>query len=392
MKTDKRSGNQVILKYLITVLMIFSSIVVFPLIGSGQQPIKSQNEVPQRPDRYEMVGNDTIYSYTSVMPVFTGEGNSVQKFKTDNINYSQEMKDQGIEGVVIVSFIIGKDGTASNIKITRGASPSLDAEALRVTRLMPAWKPGLANGKPVKFSYGTVYEFLARPRPVPVAEAGAPFVVVEEMPLFPGGDSALLDFILRNTRYPAKAKTNGVQGRVIVRFCVTKEGGVDRISVLKGVDEELDAEAIRVVNTLPKFKPGRQGGKDVDVWYMVPINFALEGVPAKTTTESPRQEPAGYDLPPSYPGGDIAINKFIRSKTRYPKEAKKQKISGTVLISYSIDTDGNITEVKALKGVDPMLDAEGVRVVGRMKKWEPGKLKGVPVKVSYTVPVSFKLK
>jgi len=103
-----------------------------------------------------------------------------------------------------------------------------------------------------------------------------PFVVVEEMPVFPGGDSLLLDYISRNTKYPEAAKANKIEGRVIIRFCVTKVGGVDRISVLKGVDPELDAEAMRVVGTLPEFKPGKQGGKVVSVWYMVPITFALK--------------------------------------------------------------------------------------------------------------------
>jgi len=103
-----------------------------------------------------------------------------------------------------------------------------------------------------------------------------PFVVVEEMPMFPGGDAALLKYIGENTNYPDVAKENNIQGRVIVRFCVTSKGGVSQVSILKGVDPELDAEAIRVVNTLPKFKPGKQGGKPVNVWYMVPITFTLK--------------------------------------------------------------------------------------------------------------------
>ena len=103
-----------------------------------------------------------------------------------------------------------------------------------------------------------------------------PFVVVEEMPMFPGGDAALLKFIGENTVYPEVAKENNIQGRVIVRFCVTAKGGVSQVSVLKGVDPELDAEAMRVVQTLPPFKPGKQGGKPVPVWYMVPITFTLK--------------------------------------------------------------------------------------------------------------------
>jgi periplasmic protein TonB len=102
-----------------------------------------------------------------------------------------------------------------------------------------------------------------------------PFVVVEEMPMFPGGPDELLRYIAEHTNYPEIAKENNIQGKVIIRFCVTSKGGVSQVSIMKGVDPELDAEAIRVVNTLPAFKPGRQGGKPVPVWYMVPINFKL---------------------------------------------------------------------------------------------------------------------
>jgi TonB family protein len=103
-----------------------------------------------------------------------------------------------------------------------------------------------------------------------------PYVVVEEMPSFPGGDTELLKYLGSNTQYPEKAKINGVQGRVIVKFCVNETGGIDRISVLKGVDPELDAEAVRVVSTLPAFIPGKQGGVAVPTWYMVPLTFTLK--------------------------------------------------------------------------------------------------------------------
>jgi bla regulator protein blaR1 len=103
-----------------------------------------------------------------------------------------------------------------------------------------------------------------------------PYTVVEEMPEFPGGDAALLRYIAENTNYPETAKEQNIQGKVIIRFCITPDGGVSLVSVLKGVSPDLDAEALRVVNSLPLFKPGRQGGKQVPVWYMVPISFALK--------------------------------------------------------------------------------------------------------------------
>jgi protein TonB len=104
-----------------------------------------------------------------------------------------------------------------------------------------------------------------------------PFVVVEEMPMFPdGGEAGLLKYISDHTNYPEVAKENNIQGKVIIRFCVTAKGTIDKVSVLKPVDPELDKEAVRVVTALPPFKPGKQGGKPVPVWYMVPISFTLK--------------------------------------------------------------------------------------------------------------------
>jgi protein TonB len=103
-----------------------------------------------------------------------------------------------------------------------------------------------------------------------------PFIVVEEMPAFPGGDAALLRYLQENAVYPEVAKENNIQGRVILKFCVTPTGGVSMITILKGVDPELDEEAKRVVSTLPAFKPGKQGGKPVPVWFQAYINFQLK--------------------------------------------------------------------------------------------------------------------
>ena len=112
-----------------------------------------------------------------------------------------------------------------------------------------------------------------------VKEEEAPaevFVVVEEMPTFPGGEKALMEFIYANIQYPDIAKENNIQGRVILKFCVTYKGGVDQVQILKGVDPSLDNEAIRVIKMLPAWKPGKQGGKPVNVWYNVPVTFQLK--------------------------------------------------------------------------------------------------------------------
>jgi TonB family protein len=102
------------------------------------------------------------------------------------------------------------------------------------------------------------------------------FFVVEEMPEFPGGDVALRKFIANNVKYPESAQKNGIQGKVYVSFVVGKDGYVKNAKIVRGVDPALDAEALRVVNLQPKWKPGTQRGVAVNIQYTVPINFALQ--------------------------------------------------------------------------------------------------------------------
>ncbi len=102
------------------------------------------------------------------------------------------------------------------------------------------------------------------------------FVIVEKMPEFPGGDLELRKYIAQNVKYPNIARENDIQGKVYVRFVVTEKGTVENVQIARGVDPLLDKEAIRVVESLPKWSPGEQGGKKVKVWYTVPINFQLQ--------------------------------------------------------------------------------------------------------------------
>jgi len=104
-----------------------------------------------------------------------------------------------------------------------------------------------------------------------------PFVQVDEMPVFPGGDIAILKYIADNTVYPDEAKKNGITGKVIVRFIVEKDCSVSEVTILQSVNPQLDAEAVRVVKTLPRFeKPAKNGGVAVRVFYMLPITFDLK--------------------------------------------------------------------------------------------------------------------
>jgi TonB family protein len=102
------------------------------------------------------------------------------------------------------------------------------------------------------------------------------FQVVEEMPQFPGGDGAMFKFITEHIVYPESAKDNGIEGKVYAQFVVQSNGKITNINVLRGIDPSLDAEAVRVIKLFPAWKPGKQNGKPVNVYYTVPIKFELE--------------------------------------------------------------------------------------------------------------------
>ena len=104
------------------------------------------------------------------------------------------------------------------------------------------------------------------------------FTAVEQMPAFPGGDAELMKYLSSHINYPPMAMENNIQGRVIVQFVVTKTGKVGEVKVVRGVDRDLDNEAVRVVKSLPDFIPGRMNGQAVNVWYTLPVTFKLQGV------------------------------------------------------------------------------------------------------------------
>ena len=108
------------------------------------------------------------------------------------------------------------------------------------------------------------------------AEANTIFTVVEDEPEFPGGTKALMEFISKNLRYPAFAAENGIQGRVTLSFVVEKDGSVTDIQEMRSPSEDLTKEAKRVVQSMPKWKPGKQRGKPVRVKYMLPVTFRLQ--------------------------------------------------------------------------------------------------------------------
>ena len=213
------------------------------------------------------------------------------------------------------------------------------------------------------------------------------FTVVEKMPSFPGGDAELLKYIATNIKYPKESQDNGEQGRVICSFIVGRDGSVNNPEVLRGVTPLLNEEAVRVINTMPRWNPGMQRGKAVAVKYTVPITFRLKSPVVETKEETL----AVVDVMPQYPGGDRELLKFIAQSIKYPTDAQEAGVQGRVICSFVVDKKGNIVEPKIIRGIDPSLDAEALRVIGMMPRWTPGRQDGKAVRVLYTVPITFRL-
>ena len=230
------------------------------------------------------------------------------------------------------------------------------------------------------------------------------YEVVENMPEFPdGGMPGLMKYLSANIRYPEAAHKAGTQGRVTVQFVVGKDGSIGNVGILRGVDPNLDAEAIRVISSMPKWKPGTQKGEPVNVRYTVPVMFRLTPEPVDKIDEmivvgyrNPDAPVTGEvyevaDKMPEFPGGMTGLMQHLSKNIRYPAEAHTNNIQGRVVVSVIINTEGKVTNAKIVQGVAPSLDAEALRVTGTMPDWIPGTKDGKPVNVKYTFPVVFRL-
>jgi TonB family protein len=205
-------------------------------------------------------------------PTFGGKDHKLfNDWVTEQVKYPPEATAKNAEGYVTVSFTIEMDGTITNIKSASATDPLLSNEVIRAIRTAPRWDRPKNSEISEPFNLMVTVGFKLPDQIV----KQLPFVVVQEMPVYPGGEIALLTFIADNTIYPEAAKADTIQGKVIVRFIVNTEGNTEGIDILKGVHPLLDAEAVRVVKKMSGFKPGMQEGKAVNVWYMVPVNFTL---------------------------------------------------------------------------------------------------------------------
>ena len=284
MMNKKRTRTAGRIKYalfapLAAALLLVSNIeAVARTVEKVMDASEATNTVPQDKPK-----EDQIFQICEVPPQFPGGVVEWMKFLSANMKYPAEAKEKKQEGRVIVQFIVEKDGSITNAKVVRGVSPLLDQEALRVVGIMPKWNPGTQRGQAVRVQYtlpvmfslnGEIDEIQQHQVEIKPNEKGI-YNIVEEAASFPGGMANCLKFLSENVKYPEDCKKEGIQGRVIAQFIIDKDGSVIDVKIVRGVHPSLDKEAIRMIEAMPKWTPGKVKGEPVKSQFTLPIAFKI---------------------------------------------------------------------------------------------------------------------
>ena len=254
----------------------------------------------------QQTGKDKkIYEVVETPPAYPDGIDALMKFMSENIKYPAEAVKDKIEGKVILGFVVDDTGKVTDIRVVRSVAPMLDAEAIRVVGMMPSWEPGKQKGIPVNVRFTLPVAFKLSPsaqkniqEQLEVVGYGEPktkkedvvvnamsvaapdkdgvYDQVDILPVFPGGDQGLFGWLSQNIRYPAEAQKLAIQGKVLVEYVIDTDGSIKNARISRSVNELLDKEALRVINAMPNWTPGKHNDKVVKVRYTLPIQFRLQ--------------------------------------------------------------------------------------------------------------------
>jgi TonB family protein len=229
---------------------------------------------------------------------------------------------------------------------------------------------------------------------IPESIVQTPKIDTGVAPVYPGGEEARIDFFRTNIRYPAEARNNNIQGYVDYTIEIDERGKVTNPRIQKGLGYGCDEEVLSVLNRMPDWKPGTRDGKPAKFMLPFSVKFTLSGDASEKELLSQRDENAIYTVVeevPRFRGGDGARIEYLSKAITYPEKAKKDKVEGTVYVTFVIEKDGAISNVKVLRGIGSGCDEVAVKAVTEMPVWEPGKHRGQPVRVQFTMPIKFTL-
>jgi len=244
--------------------------------------------------------------------------------------------------------------------------------------------------------------------------------VIEQVPEYKGGDVSLMDFLKKNINYPEAAKNKNIQGRVIVGFVVNTLGKIEKAKVLRGLSPECDKEALRVINLMTNWIPGKQNGVPVSVRYTLPIKFGDASGNIVTTSSL-----NATDRKAEYPGGFNALGSYLARNIKYPVRAMENDQRGQILVGFTVNelglvdnvhilskvnetatilemivvnavgisyssSNGILPQVHFTKSIVNYLEKEAISVVKSIPKWIPGQKDGQSTSESFILPILFK--
>ena len=214
-------------------------------------------------------------------PRFPGGNDSLRAYFKRNLRYPEPAKLHGLEGQVLVEFVIDKTGTVKDATLVKRLGAGTDEEALRLIKNMPKWEPGRHNGNLVNVQHILPILFdLNKPKPAPLPPDNVTiYKAVGEMPQFPGGYQGLVDFISKHLQYPMAARLANTEGYSTISFVINTDGSTSNYEIVKPLGNGTDEEAIRVLQMQPKWRAGRRDGQLVRVKYTMPVKFSLKDNP-----------------------------------------------------------------------------------------------------------------
>ena len=260
-----------------------------------QAALQEQSLQQPPPEKKEEV----IFVVVENMPEFPGGNGAMMKFISDTIRYPVEAQQKGIQGRVICNFVVMKDGSISDLQVVRGVDPLLDAEALRVLKLMPDWKPGKQRGQAVnvRFTLPVVFRLTGN----------EPKVIIDELRtnegdlqvqaslssnfIFPGEENGLFKFVSDRIKYPVEAQKKGLQGLVNASFSVANTGDITDVKIESGKNDILNKEVLRVINEMPQWVKDKSylvSGRviDSDLQPLQGTSIILKGTNTGTITDA----------------------------------------------------------------------------------------------------------
>lgn len=243
--------------------------------------------------------SDRIFKEPDVLPFYTGGPAAMRRFISNTMRYPDDARERRAQGLVVYTFVVEKDGTLSNFNIIHRADSLLDQEALRILQSMPPWRAARHNGEIVRSETYVPMYFRLNSNAGQAARTAAPatpvvakedktiienediFSIVDVMPRYETGEEGLARFISNALRYPVQARQDGIQGRILCAFVVGKDGTISNIEVVESLHPALDQEAIRVLSMMPRWIPGQNDNRNVNVKCLLPIDFVIDETPIK---------------------------------------------------------------------------------------------------------------